>query len=269
MKGGKLEPQQSRTATVRHTLSSVHLYGAWRAALRSEDIECSGGAMSESDRIEYDSLVVGSVVSAVAFLEAAVNELYATCADEPGDHHVKGDRQDPRFGDIGADTIRSLGALWRTASVPKSLGLLDKFQLALTLARKDPFEAGSNPYQDGALLIQLRNALIHFHPETREIALGAGKTVEPDKMARRFQGKFADSPLTPRHSFVVIGGEPHEEADWPFFPAKCLGSPCAYWACRSALSLSNDFFTRLGTTWYYHWLFDKGLIPPGMGAGTR
>ncbi len=50
----------------------------------------------------------------------------------------------------------------RTASYP----ILDKYEIALELNGMDPISNSSNPYQDVKLLVDLRNSLIHYEPET-------------------------------------------------------------------------------------------------------
>lgn len=43
--------------------------------------------------------------------------------------------------------------------------VLDKYQMALVFAHKPKLDTGLNPYQDAALLVMLRNKLVHFLPK--------------------------------------------------------------------------------------------------------
>ena len=45
------------------------------------------------------------------------------------------------------------------------LPILEKYQMAIFLAGKEPLPEGREPYQPADLLIALRNALVHFRPE--------------------------------------------------------------------------------------------------------
>jgi len=249
----------SQRAWVRHHLSSHHLFSAYLFAESAQEIEQAGNT-GEYQRLRHRSLVIGSVMSSVAFLEAAINELYVVCADHPGDIHVMGHPQDERFGCIGNDIIQMLGALWQLEIFRRSANLLEKCQTALRLARREEFDKGANPYQDAKLAVDLRNLLVHFKPEVRQIAMGAGNRLPPDFFESTYRSKFEENPLLVK---ITVGGTPGGplELDSPFFPERCLGSGCAQWAFRSMLAFTNEMFRRLGTAWYYHWLFDKAMIP--------
>jgi len=248
------------TQLVRFHLSTNHLYSAYFFALSASEIEEMQESNSNHQRLQHRSFVTASIMSSVAFLEAAINELYVICAEHPNDIHVNGHPQDMRFGCIGTDTIEMLGAIWQVEGFRRSANILDKCQTALRIAKQVEFNKGTNPYQEVKLVIDLRNLLVHFKPEQREIAVGAGNRLPSDAFESKYRGKFAENPLAAKYS---IFGKPDEplEADYPFFPEKCLGSGCAYWAFRSILAFTNEMFRRLGTTWYHHYLFDKGIIP--------
>src|SRR3546814_10041319 len=93
-------------------------------------------------------------------------------------------------------TKHLMGRLWekgipRTAAYP----ILDKYEIALELNDKSPIDSGTNPYQDVKLLVELRNALIHYEPET--IVGHSGHEVPKlHKFQKRFAGKFDANPLT-------------------------------------------------------------------------
>lgn len=247
------------TQWIRHHLSSNHLFSAYLFAQRAAQIE-QIGKPTKNQRLEHRSFVAASIMSSVAFLEAAINELYVICAEHPDDVHVSGHPQDSRFGCIGVDSIQLLGALWHVENFQRSANLLDKCQTALRLAKKSEFNKGTNPYQDAKLVVDLRNLLIHFKPEQREIAVGPGNRLASDAFEAKYRNKFAVNPIAAKYAGISTSVGPLE-ADHPFFPEKCLGSDCANWAFRSMLTFTDEMFRRLGTTWYHHWLFDKGMIP--------
>lgn len=248
------------TQFVRFHLSTNHLFSAYIFAQSASQIEKVDISTIDTRQLQHRSFVTASIMSSVAFLEACINELYAVCAEHPDDSHVRGHPQDERFGCIGTDTIQLLGALWQVENFQRSAKILDKCQIALRLAKQVEFNKGANPYQDAKLVIDLRNLLVHFKPEQREIAVGAGNRLPLDEFESKYRSKFAANPLAAKYSIFGSSAGPLE-ADYPFFPEKCLGSGCAYWAFRSILTFTNEMFGRLGTTWYHHWLFDNGTIP--------
>jgi hypothetical protein len=251
------------SSLVRHHLSSNHLFSAYVFGRSARQIE-DANQLTDNLRLEHRSLVIASILCSVAFAEAAINELYAICAEDPMDVHVSGHPEDQRFGSIGPDTVRILGSLWRIENFQRSAGLLDKYQTSLRVANRQEFDKGSNPYQDAKLVIDLRNLLVHFKPEQREIAVGAGNKLAADAMYSKYRGKFDENPLGAKYSLFGTPDGPLV-ADYPFFPEKCLGSDCAKWGFRSMLALADEVFRRLNTTWYYHWLFDGGAIPSSTG----
>ena len=140
----------------RHHLSSQHLYSAYVFAEKAAVAEqCE--ALNTEARLLHSCHVTTSIMSAVAFLEACVNELFTVCAEHPDDIQVRGHPQDPRFGCIGTAAIQQIGAVWQVEGFQRYAKLLDKFQTALRLANKPAFSLGANPYQDAKLVVQLRN----------------------------------------------------------------------------------------------------------------
>src|SRR3546814_9894743 len=103
-------------------------------------------------------LAVSSVIVSTAFLEATINELFSDCADAHSTERI-----------AALQTKHLMGRLWekgipRTAAYP----ILDKYEIALELNDKSPIDSGTNPYQDVKLLVELRNALIHYEPRSEE-----------------------------------------------------------------------------------------------------
>jgi hypothetical protein len=173
---------------------------------------------------EHRAYVTGAVFAAVAFLEATINELFKDAAEAHGGGPVT---QLP-------EPVRSrMAELWQQG-VDRSNSLL-KYQIALSSAGKAPFHTGAQPYQDMRLLLDLRDRLIHFKPET----ISAGQTEEQADLhavEKRLGSKFPLNPLMPR------------ETENPFYPDKCLSHGCAKWAVESALRFADDFCSRMKIT---------------------
>ena len=215
----------SITISMRHYLSISHLSAASLFAKQCRDIESSAGAtpLDSQERRQYNAYVVSSVILSTAFLEATINELFSDCADE---HHTK------KIAALQAQNL--MGRLWKKG-IPRtaSYSILEKYEIALELNNKPAIDQGANPYQDAKLLVELRNALIHYEPET-VISHSGHEAPKPHKFEKRFSGKFDINPLT------GLGN--------PFYPDKLLGSGCALWAVAAAVAFTDEFFHRLGTT---------------------
>jgi hypothetical protein len=92
--------------------------------------------------------------------------------------------------------------------------MFEKFDLALVFTGQERFNHGGAPHQDAALLVRLRNYLVHYKPEGVSVAL-------PHKLGEALSGKFPGSGLM-------------QGSGNPWFPDHSLGAGCAMWALRSA-----------------------------------
>lgn len=102
-----------------------------------------GNRWTEATYREHRSLAVASILASVAFLEASVNELFASASEESLE--VAGGR-----GSLSSSQRAVLAA---AAEMLKGKRLLDRFQLALLLLGHEKFEAGRQQlYQDAQLL---------------------------------------------------------------------------------------------------------------------
>jgi hypothetical protein len=109
-------------------------------------------------------------MSAAAFLEAMVSELFQDAAD---DHGVAGDGYIAPLSPRSRELMRE----WWIASGEGFERPLDKLQLLLAFAEKEKLDKGAQPFQDAALLRALRNALIPFGPERlREMLTTASRS---------------------------------------------------------------------------------------------
>jgi hypothetical protein len=148
--------KDSFTIKLRSDFSVSHILAAAQFAKLSANIEKAyDGKWSDELFHEHRAYVIGCIVTTASFLEAKINELFTDTVDNP--EAVK--QLDPRVSALMAN-------MWKLR-VPRTArhSILEKFQIALTLAGKTPFDKGRGPYQDVDLLIGLRNALMHFEPE--------------------------------------------------------------------------------------------------------
>jgi hypothetical protein len=193
--------------------SSYHLWAAQKFAERAAEVERRSLEIPRFD-IEQRAYVTGAILSAVAFMEAAINELFQDVADNEESYISPLDGR-------SRDLIR---AFWELSG--EKTRALEKYQMALTFCGCHQLATGAQPYQDAELVIRLRNELMHYKPET----LGGGAQ---HKLVRRLPNKFPDNPL-------MLGSAN------PYFPDKCLGSGCAKWAVQSTKGFADEFFQRIG-----------------------
>lgn len=168
---------------------------------------------SEGASREHRAAAVAAITSCVAFLEASINELYASAAHS--NLQLGG-----RLNDVHRATLVETGEMLARNA------LLDRYQLTLHLLGSAPFDTGTQPFQDARLVVQLRNELVHYSPRWRT-------TGDERKFERALQSKnFALNPFT---------GEGN-----PFFPDKALGHGCADWAWATVVGFADTFFDRIG-----------------------
>ena len=197
------------------SLYAHHLFAARHLAELACELEkeyAGAGVDAEVSR-RHRAYVSGTVLSAAAFLEASINELYL----EVQGHLANG-------SGVGRQRVLAVPAhFWSSAGKPP---VLHKYQLALVVADAEPYDEGRSPFREADGLIALRDALVHGRPEWRD-SHGRRQNLE-----RRLRGKF------PHNAFAIEGD--------PEFPDRMLGAGCAMWAVRVAEKFSDDFCHRMG-----------------------
>jgi len=215
------------TISLRSFLSHYHIQAAALFARLSGEREQN---WVREARIcpEHRAFVIGAVLTAVAFLEATINEIFADAHDAWDRNRIGS--PDHSLHPLGREVITRMAWMWEN-KVPgtASFKIPQKYQIALALAGKDPFDTGCLPFQDIPRLIALRNALVHFEPEWSS----PDPNTESERLRRKLEGRFK---LNRR---MMDTGN-------PFFPDKCLGHGCARWAVQSSPAFTDDFFQRMG-----------------------
>lgn len=184
----------------------------------------------------HEAYAMGAVLSSVAFLEAAVNELYADAADESHPSEIMRSIGEGYAMELPKDVRGILAGLWNTDRFRMGARTLEKYEVALTAAGGEEFDRGSQPYQDVALLLKLRNALVHFEPASHHEG-----DAEPTGLEQKLSGRFAPNALATSPD-NPLGSDPL----LPFLPDKCLGYGCALWALGSSVAFTERFFSRMG-----------------------
>ncbi|PFG70500.1 hypothetical protein DM05_0816 [Pseudomonas poae] len=213
----------------RHYLSISHLSAAALFSQRAvvlEPLLTLGDSASNEGLREHTACVVTSIMLSVAFLEAVINELWADCSEGFDSARIE-----------GLQSSAVMATLWRKSPLKRAT-MLEKYELALELNSKPELSRDASPYQDVKLLVELRNALVHYEPET---ILNSSDTEEnkgaEHKFEKKLRGRFEPNRLTGPGN--------------PFYPDKVLGAGCARWAIVSAVAFADRFFEKLGIPCMY------------------
>ncbi len=184
--------------------------------------------MASSDTVyRYRSFVMGAVQSSGSFLAATVAELRADAADPSVGIAVAG---------LAAPQCTALAtALDTRASV------LDQYQVALRTVGKEKFKADAQPYRSAALVVVLRNFLVHFPAEWLAAPDGEAGPIPQREL-----------PLIERQLKRQFGTTAFADPSRPFFPDHCLSAACARWAAESTLAFVQAFCTRAGVAMTHH-----------------
>lgn len=196
--------------------SSYHLWGSHHFAQLAGEIEDAHSGPPRFD-IRHRSYVTNSLLSSVAFLEAAINELYQDTYDKHSSY----------LSALPQEVKNLLADFWgMTEEENKSIvSILDKYQLALRFCGKKPFGKGDSPYQEVDSIIKIRNTLTHYKPQSL-----SGDSIH--KLEKRLRGRFEDNLL------MLGSGN-------PYFPDKLLGRGCADWAVASTRKFADKFFSEI------------------------
>jgi len=220
---------------VSHQLSFSHIKAAAHFAKLSyeKEDEYDDSQPSSELRDAHRSYVIGSIITAVCYLEARINELFTDVEDIS------------RSNEWSPDVTQKMKETWHDE---QKLRLIEKYEKALCIVKSESFDRGAEPYQSAASLISLRNALIHYKPEWIGTGESYNKTLN-EKLRQKLEKKIKKlNPMTREGSL--------------FFPHRCLGYGCAKWAVESSLNFSNEFFSKIGLPSNLHQDYQLSLNLP-------
>lgn len=214
--------------TMRISFSIYHVWAAEHFAQLAQRFE---ERASTGFHIEHRAYVTNSLLSSVAFLETVINEFI---------HNISaGYNPNGIYDHLAPEARQRLETLWRDTNEGRKISILKKYTIALESCGCEPLRE-EYPLQDCRLLIGIRNEIIHHRPVT----LGPNETRPTDEgLAHR----FGENPLM---------ASSHN----PYWPDKCLGSPCAFWALNASKALADQFHERVGVEPGYQRL--EGKWPP-------
>ena len=213
--------------SVRNYFSSHLLWQAQQSAIDARTIEDS--LVGPTFDVRHRGSVLSAIQASVAFLEAMVNELFTDAADG---HGTSGDGY---IAPLDPDAIARMAAVWSDTNGGR-LGAIAKYQLLLSLSDRPRLDKASDPLNSANLLIQLRNVIVHYSPESLF-------TDESHKLEGRLRNRFESNLLASPNSL--------------WWPDQCLGSACAEWSWQSALALADAVSDDLSITPNYKRLLER------------
>jgi len=189
--------------------------------------ESHDGIYSQDFFTQHRAYVTSAIFTAVAFLEASINELFCDSVDQTTVAH------DRIFKQLDSKTIKLFSSHW-SRGIPRTAkySIIEKYQIALELAEKELFKKGQSPCQDVHFLVQLRNALIHYEPEW---------VVGYSEFNENIKEHTLESALKARFKINKATG-----AGNPYYPDQLLGHGCAEWGTINSIKFVDDFCSRLG-----------------------
>ena len=182
---------------------------------RARAIEADGSAATDDAvRCEHRGLVCAAIMQCAAALETESHEI---CTHGPGSH----------LGSNGTDG-EARKFLRPVAKLIDDQSTLERFDLILHLLRREPLEKGANPYQSAALVVRLRNEIVHYKSRW-------GSQLERVKLYASLRSLHLTPP-------------PFADSGLNFFPHRCLGAECGAWALASVVAFLDKFYVSLGIT---------------------
>lgn len=168
--------------------------------------------ITEETKAQHRAFVVGAIMQAAAALES---EAYETAHHGPGSYQGSND---------ATETARKF--LSPMCEVIDEQSVLDRFDLILHLLQRPPLDHGAKSYQQVALVVKLRNELVHY------------KSLLGQEMDRLKFIQGLKNLKLPKPPFA------HDTSN--FLPHHILSAACARWATDAAIRYLRNFHEALG-----------------------
>jgi hypothetical protein len=192
-------------AECRMNLSAHHMMAAAQFARESGKIEKEHEGQPLGQFYEDITIrVVSTIIMSACSLEAFINEI---------------------FLDANIHLVSAVAEIENNWPTIEKTEILEKFRTAMEMAGTKKMNKGIPVYQNAHLLIDMRNALVHFKPEWSHEKKGHFR------IENKIHNQF---PLSPFWQGVKA------------FPEKCMSYGCAKWCVGSAMEFAETFCQETG-----------------------
>jgi hypothetical protein len=205
--------RETIVADTRYTFTGQYLEASAIFVRLARTMEATASRNTDdSTRCEHRGLICAVIMQCAAALETEAHEV---CTYGPGSH----------LGSNGTDheAQRFLSPI---ADVVDERDTMSRFELILHLLRKQPLNKGAEPFQSAALVVRLRNELLHYKSRW-------GADMASNKLYAALQSLQHSPPA-------------FTDPSMNFFPHRCLSADCAAWALRSVVAFLEEFYHLLG-----------------------
>ncbi|MHA6894789.1 hypothetical protein ACQUJT_11970 [Ralstonia pseudosolanacearum] len=217
--------QNAPDLEMRSYFSINYLVTAAHQARVAARIEADFKEFDADEFREHKGAVTSSIFMSIAAVEAYINEVFADCADRKT-IHLQG---------LPTSVVDRMACAWKGSESVERKSTIDKYKLACDLAGKPPLNFGKSPAQDLQVGIQMRNALLHYKPQTIELPMGGSKAIAEGDW-KKVCDRLAGHSLKP---------SPFSSDGYPDFPFR-LGHECAEWIVRRAHEFMLQFAKHIG-----------------------
>ncbi len=183
------------------------------------------GQVSPEALLSHEIFILNSILSSVAFLESAVNELYSDAADNA---FLPDDEKNGAL-------FKKIRERWTNEKNFDRAPVLTKYLKILSCTDRSLFAETDPAFLNVKNLIGIRNFLMHYRREWVVLAKSRRFCDSHETRGVKFEE-------TLKHAFKE---NPFAHKNRPFFPDKCLGHGCAEWAVINSLIVTDEFFSRL------------------------
>ena len=180
-------------------------------------------AASPADREHVSNDPLVAIVFAAAAGEAFINEL-PDLASFPGPAN---------FGPQPPEVASLVSLLGEAEDARASIHL--KFLVAKLALSGHTYDRGSNPYQDFATLLELRNSLVHFQSERIDGREPEEVTVSSARILERLRAKS-----------ILVQTEDGGVAGLLYLVSTAAA---ARWACNATAGMIGDLFESIPSSW--------------------
>lgn len=187
------------------------MLGAKYFADQAGEIEAES-EVDQARQMQHRAYVTAAIMQSAAALES---EVWQLTRYGPGQH----------LGTNGTD-LDAQKLLDPIKEDVDGMKVLRRYEVILHLLGKEQMDRGAKTYQQGNLLIRLRNELVHYKSES-------GPEMDRKGLYKSLKNLRCSKP-------------PFVQGNVNHFPFECLSAECAVWAWKSAVAFLDEFSEKLG-----------------------